>query len=82
MICKENTLTRRTKIHEEWTTYELNSTKDANMKKLNRGEHTEAKKETRNIHDAYIPAPKDKSILPNPYKWARNLNMKTNYIKQ
>ena len=57
MICKENTLTRRTKIHEEWTTNELNSTKDANMKKLNRGEHTEAKKETRNIHDAYIPAP-------------------------
>ena len=57
MICKENTLTRRTKIHEEWTTNELNSTKGANMKKVNRGEHTEAKKETRNIHDAYIPAP-------------------------
>ena len=50
-------LTRRTKIHKEWTTNELNSTKGANMKKLNRGEHTEAKKETRNIHDAYIPAP-------------------------
>ena len=33
------------------------------MKKLNRGEHTKAKKETRNIHDAYIPAPKDKSLL-------------------
>ena len=50
-------LTRRTKIHEEWTTNELNSTKGANMKKLDLGEHTKAKKETRNIHDAYIPAP-------------------------
>ena len=60
-------LTRRTKIHEEWTTNELNSTKDANMKKKtqNRGEHTKAIKETRSIHDAYIPAPKDKSILSN-----------------
>ena len=52
MICKENILTRRTKIHEEWTTYELNSTKGTNMRKRNRGEKTKAKKETRNIHDA------------------------------
>ena len=50
-------LTRRTKIHEEWTINELNSTKGANMEKLDLGEHTKAKKETRNIHDAYIPAP-------------------------
>ena len=57
MICKENTLTRRTKIHEEWTTNELNSTKDANMKKLDLDEHTKAKKETRSIHYAFIPAP-------------------------
>ena len=49
--------TKNKDIHKEWTTNELNSTKGANMKKLNRGEHTEAKKETRNIHDAYIPAP-------------------------
>ena len=58
-------LTQRTKIHEEWTTNELNSTKGANMKKLDRGEHTKAKKETRNIHDGYISAPQDKSILSN-----------------
>ena len=65
MICKENTLTRRTKIHGEWTTNELNSTKGANIKKT-KSRRTHKKKETRNIHDAYIPAPKDKSILPNP----------------
>ena len=35
------------------------------MKKLKSSEHTKAKKETRNIHDAYIAAPKDKSILSN-----------------
>ena len=35
------------------------------MKKLNRGEHTKAKNETRNIHDEFITAPKDKSILSN-----------------
>ena len=58
-------LTRKTKIQEEWTTNELNSAKGAYMKKLIRGEHTKAKKETRNIHDAYIPALKDKSILSN-----------------
>ena len=62
MICKENTLTRRTKIHEEWTTNELNSTKGTNMRKRNRGEHAEAKKETRNIHEA---VPKDKFLLSN-----------------
>ena len=65
MMCKEKHLTRRTKIHEEWTINEVNSTKGANMKKLNRGKKTKAKKETRNIHDAYIPAPKDNSIQSN-----------------
>ena len=54
--------TKNKDIHKEWTTNELNSTKGANMRKRNRGEHTEAKKEARNIHEA---VPKDKSLLSN-----------------